>query len=366
MFSQAQVEQASTEDLRKMLTDAMTECRKERTATAHWNLQYNMLFRELQEMKEQHKMEIFIAEKDIEALLKAKEEQRNSQLMTPALSTIGRAMSPQDQLVLDLRNSCQILEIDNVNLRQRERHLKTLLLEREDSMTAENERLCERIRQNRRHASLYRQTYRPVDSPPSHFATPFVTPARKINNLHVDRTPCGGDQFAALLLADQVLQQEAGSAPSTPHTKHVKPQRRDEAPRTPYTPRQAVFKPTGPYFVHPSTGKDTAPVVVEATPVRYHHNRRQTRDSTISASEGEEEEEEDVKVLTVTNSVAQESKRGQRRQPPPVTPKMHEKHLTVTQSAKRKAYEEGSSRSKKIRKGNEGIGLGIQLGDSPM
>jgi hypothetical protein len=365
MFSREQVEEASGDDLRKMLRDAMTECRRERTATAHWNLQYNMLFRELQETKEQHKMEIFIAEKDIEALLRAKEEQRNPQLMTPALSTIGRAMSPQDQLVLDLRNSCQFLEIDNVNLRQRERHLKTLLLEREDSMTAENERLCERIRQNRKHANLYRETHRTADSPPSHFATPFVTPARRNNHVSTERTPRGGHQFDALLLADQVLQEAAASAPSTPHATYVQPQHRNEVPHTPHTPRQAMFKPIGPYFVHPSTGRETASAAVDATPIRHHHGRHRSRDSTISASE-DEDEVEDVEEVFIKTS-AQSAKRGPRSQPPPVTPKMHEKHLTVTQSAKRKAYIETPTRHQKNRKLNEGVGLGIHgLGDSPM
>ena len=297
-------------------------------------------------------------QKDVE--VKSRKEEPIGQLATPALSATGRAMSPGRQLVLDLRNTCQIFELENDELRHRLHDAKTVLLEREDSMVEENERLRERIRQNRKHVNLFRSVQLTTGSPVSTFATPFVTPVRRNQRLP-EHSRAGGDRFDALLLADQVLNQEAAnSAPSTPHAKHAVPQRSRAVPASPHTPRHASLKAFGPYYVHPAKQGSlyATPTKADPTPIRHHHGRRrrESRDSTISASDLEDEHEE-VEAAPVRQPVSKQQ---------PATPRMREKSMTVSQSAKRQAYEESPTRGRGAKRTRmtlgEGIGLGIQLG----
>ena len=208
--------------------------------------------------------------------------------------------------------------------------------------------------------NLFRSVQLTTESPVSTFATPFVTPVRK-NQRVADHSRAGGDRFDALLLAGQVLNQEAAnSAPSTPHAKHAVPQRRHAGPGSPHTPRQTSFKALGPYYVHPAKQGSlyATPAKADPTPIRHHHGRRrrESRDSTISASDLEDEQEE-VEVEPVRQATTKQ---------PPATPRMSEKAMTVSHSAKRKAYEESPTRGrggKRTRMNlGEGIGLGIQLG----
>jgi hypothetical protein len=358
MPSPEQIANGSLEELRSMVTGVISECRQARTEIAHHKFQYKMLQDEYCQAKDRMNLEMFFMQKDVE--VKSRKEEPAGQLATPALSSNGRAMSPGRQLVLDLRNTCQIFELENDELRHRLHDAKAVLLEREDSMVEENERLRERIRQNRKHVNLFRSVQLTTESPVSSFATPFVTPARK-NHRVADHSRAGGDRFDALLLADQVLNREAAnSAPSTPHAKHAIPQRNHAAPGSPHTPRQTAFKSLGPYYVHPAKQGSmyATPVKADPTPIRHHQGRRrrESRDSTISASDLEDEHEE-VDVAPVRQATAKQQ---------PVTPRMSERAMTVSQSAKRKAYEESPTRGrggKRTRMNlGEGIGLGIQLG----
>ena len=357
MPSPEQIANGSLEELRSMVTGVVNECRQARTEIAHHKFQYKMLQDEYCQAKDRMNLEMFFMQKDVEVKSR-KEEPAIGQLATPALSATGRAMSPGRQLVLDLRNTCQIFELENDELRHRLHDAKAVLLEREDSMVEENERLRERIRQNRKHVNLFRSVQLTTESPVSSFATPFVTPMRK-NHRVAEHSRAGGDRFDALLLAGQVLNQEAAnSAPSTPHAKHAVPHRR---PASPHTPHQTSLKALGPYYVHPAKQGSlyATPAKADPTPIHHHHGRRrrESRDSTISASDLEDEHEE-VEVAPTRQAVAKQQ---------PVTPRMSERSMTVSQSAKRKAYEESPTRGrggKRTRMSimDEGIGLGIQLG----
>jgi len=358
MPSPEQIANGSLEELRSMVTGVISECRQARTEIAHHKFQYKMLQDEYCQAKDRMNLEMFFMQKDVE--VKSRKEEPIGQLATPALSATGRAMSPGRQLVLDLRNTCQIFELENDELRHRLHDAKTVLLEREDSMVEENERLRKRIRQNRKHVNLFRSVQLTTESPVSTFATPFVTPVRRNQRLP-EHSRAGGDRFDALLLADQVLNQEAAnSAPSTPHAKHAVPQRSRAAPASPHTPRHASFKAFGPYYVHPAKQGSlyATPTKADPTPIRHHHGRRrrESRDSTISASDLEDEHEE-VEAAPVRQPVSKQQ---------PVTSRMSEKSMTVSQSAKRQAYEESPTRGRGAKRTRmtlgEGIGLGIQLG----
>ena len=139
MPSPEQIANGSLEELRSMVTGVISECRQARTEIAHHKFQYKMLQDEYCQAKDRMNLEMFFMQKDVE--VKSRKEEPIGQLATPALSATGRAMSPGRQLVLDLRNTCQIFELENDELRHRLHDAKTVLLEREDSMVEENERL---------------------------------------------------------------------------------------------------------------------------------------------------------------------------------------------------------------------------------
>jgi len=320
------------EELKNMVNDVMGECRQARTEAAHYKLQYQMLRMETSETMNRLEVEMQMSHKDVQIL----KDQRNSQLLTPELSsTSGGMLSPGKQRVLDLENACRFLEIQNGQLFGRLHDIKAVLVEREGSMLEETERLRERIRQNRKHVNLFRELQPPVESPSSTFATPFVTPARNYS---------GGDRFAALLEA-------VSSAPSTPITKHARTQGQAAA-TTPRTPRQMNAPVYGPYFVHPSKALARALPVADPTPIRHHHRRRrESRDSTISASDVDAEEQSMTSVGSVEHA----------RQVEPVTPKMSSRMVQSSQSAKRQLGDDSplAQRSQKRGKMVEGVGLGI-------
>jgi len=329
MYTSEQISSATMEELQNMVTDVMGECRRARTEAAHHKLQYQMLRMETSETMNRLEVEMQMSHKDVQVL----KDQRNSQLFTPELSgTDGGMLSPRKQRVLDLENACRFLEIQNGQLFGRLHDIKTVLVEREGSMLEETERLRERIRQNRKHVNLFRDLQPTVESPSSTFATPSVTPARNY---------AGGDRFAALLEA-------ASSAPSTPITKYVRTQGRV----APVTPRQAVVPAYGPYFVHPAKSLARALPVTDPTPIRHHHRRRrESRDSTISASDVDAEEQSMTSVGSVEHA----------RQVEPVTPNMSSRMVQSSQSAKRKLGDDSplAQRSQKRGKMVEGVGLGI-------
>ena len=322
-----------------MVTDAMAECRQARTESAHYRLQYQMLRMETSETMNRLEVEMQMSHKDVQVL----KDQRNSQWHTPALSSAdGGMLSPDKQRMLDLENACRFLEVQNGQLFGRLHDIKAVLVEREGSMHEETERLRERIRQNRKHVNLFRELQPAVESPTSTFATPFVTPSRNYN---------GGDRFAALLEA-------ASSAPSTPVTNYARTQGLVTS-TTPRTPRQAAVPTHGPYFVYPVKAPPRSVPTTDVTPIRHHYGRRrESRDSTISASDADAEKQ----PMTTSGSVEHT------RQVEPVTPKMGSRMTHSAQSAKRKLGDDSplAQRSEKRGRLAEGVGLGIGgLSSSP-
>lgn len=316
-----------------MVLDVMSECHQARTTAAHYKLQYQMLRMETSETMNRLEVEMHMSHKDVQVL----KDQRNSQLLTPALAGgDSGVLSPSKQRVLDLENACLYLQIQNEQLSSRLRDTQTVLVEREDSMLEETERLRERIRQNRRHVNLFRELQSTVESPPTTFAAPFVTPVRNHN---------GGDRFAALLEA-------ASSAPSTPVAQYARTQGAVPA-ADPRTPRQPVATTYGPYFFHPTRAVQRAIPTTDPTPIRHHHHSRrpESRDSTISASDAEAE------ARSLTSSGSNEH----RRLVEPVTPKMSARSLPSVQSAKRKVRDNSPLAHKSQKRGRlvEGVGLGI-------
>lgn len=301
MYSSEQIVNATAEDLRHMLTDTMVAYREARASAAHHNLQYTLLCMESSEAIKRMEVEIEMKQKEVDVLQAARKS--SVALPTPKISnqSMPRSASPNDRIVLDLKNACQLLEIENDNLRRRLDDAKAALIDREDSLLEENDRLRERIRENRNHMTLIRRANGSPETPAlAMLNTPFITPAqtstRPLRRAHshqqIPSTPNQnhGDQFAALLLADRVLSQEEVGTP----TRTGKGTRsRNQAGVVPTTPINKMY---APYFVG-TPQKQSHPLspsmaLHTPTPRANQHRRRESRDSTISASDLEEQQRE--------------------------------------------------------------------------
>lgn len=319
MFSQEQIEGATAEELRKMITEVMAGYREARTAAAHHSLQYTLLCMESSEAIKRMEVEIDMKEKEVEVL----QATRKASIMpaTPQMSnqSVLRSSPSNDRIILDLKSACHLLEIENDNLQKRLEDAKAALIDREEALLDENALLRERIRANRNHISLLRRADSPETPSVPLLGTPYVTPAeptlRRSRYAPVQSqapsTPKQGhgDQFAALLLADRVLSQEESPA-SGPATRSAKTTSRSRQPAH-AVPSIPVNKPlSGPYFESAHGLLQSPPMGLHTpTPRANAHRRRQSRDSTISASDLDEQQRE----LAAHHEVATPRPYGSRR-----------------------------------------------------
>jgi hypothetical protein len=167
-------------------------------------------------------------------------------------------------------------------------------------LTEQNEMLRKRIKDNREHLNQLRRPGGLYDpNPPRQTETAPVTPQRaalKPTGTSRHGHMSGGqegrqDTFAALLLADQVLSQETTSAPSTPtRSRPSKPRYhsrdRHSLSSLHSTPRQSQLAAANNNGLLPPVSLSSTPKTAKQQveePSRQ--KRRESRDSTISASE---------------------------------------------------------------------------------
>lgn len=313
LFTSDQVADASMDELKSMLNETAAAYRGARANAAHHSLQYNLLAMEFSESMKRMQVELDMSHKEVEVL--QSQAHRDNPVTPNSSNPQQNLLSPADHQLTMFRDQCRLLEIEKEDLIHRQEYLKSLMLDREAQSREEIERLKERIRENRRHANLLRSGNSVEAISSSNTATPYATPAQRLQPNERERrqfaTPRsrGTDEpFAALLLADQVLSQEAATTPSTP----VPHARRPQAPSTgtthhrgsqslssiPTTPLQARSAPTAahvpqtptPYYSaqkpRSTAIPHTAPPTARAT---YQQRRRESRDSTISASDLEDD-----------------------------------------------------------------------------
>ncbi|KAI9668777.1 MAG: hypothetical protein M1831_000846 [Alyxoria varia] len=350
-FSEDQLVNADVEELRKMLNEISIQASESKKNAAHHTLQYRLLAMESSEAMNRMEVELQMSMKEVE-VLQAQRTQQGKQgenndpaLATPVMSDKrlpSASMSPADHQLTALRDKCKLLEIENGELGDRYNDLKALMLEREKEAKEEITALRDRIRDNRKNFNRLRNA-NPDGSPFSAVTTPRAPNSREPRGGHfatpmTGRTPgtggsrannaAGSEPFAALLLADQVLNsQETATTPSTPtpHSRarktpntsnahHRGSQSLSSLPTTPLqarsvpasaragypgpqpfaTPRQNQAVPrtppmpmTAPQPKGQSRGTTQHYAQHGRAPVIKQQSRRRSRDSTISVSEDE-------------------------------------------------------------------------------
>ncbi|KAI9741711.1 MAG: hypothetical protein M1834_000096 [Cirrosporium novae-zelandiae] len=298
---------ATEHELRAMVDTLIPALREARVAAAHCKFQYSMLGMEAEQTAQRAKVEHEMEMREAEVLREVEYQRRNA-----LVSPYGSSSSRIDILI----RHCKELEITNTSLEQRLQKAKKFICYQQDQngvLMEENDLLRQRIKDNREHINRLRasggliakNTYR-NDAPVSHRRhMPRLPTNARPNQVNVSR---GGNQdpFAALLAADQVLNGDTSSVPSTPaqnhntkaytshvHINHVRgSQSLSSLPATPSQPKPIVTDGTIFTPVNCTTTIDdrfsySAPVSQILSQQR--ERVREDRDSTISLSDRDEE-----------------------------------------------------------------------------
>ncbi|KAJ4378134.1 hypothetical protein N0V83_000967 [Neocucurbitaria cava] len=302
LYPQDQVNNASTEELRSMVNSLSNAFRDMRLSAAHYKLQYNMAVMESQESASRMAVELAMAQRELDVLQQAEEKRRN--MAVPEQSYQESANAANAIMMSEMNRQIQMLQSENEELRDLFEQQKRLTEHREGELAGlmeENDRLKTRIRKNRDHiAPLLEQIEQ--GSPRSVFGTPHQpTPRHRVSRVPPsvpNDNSRGQNNFEALLLADKMLSQETATAPSTP-TRHVPRSRfghhrgAQSMSSLPQTPNRRAAQPraevprTPPHFIPAAIPQSAPPAHYQPKPV---HNRRQSSNSTITASSVDEEE----------------------------------------------------------------------------
>lgn len=286
-----------------MVNSLSNAFRDMRLSAAHYKLQYNMAVMESQESASRMAVELAMAQRELDVLQQAEEKRRNN-MAVPDPTYQESANAANAIMMSELNRQNQLLQTENEELRDLFEQQKRLTEHREGELSGlieENDRLKKRIRKNRDHiAPLLEQIEQ--SSPRSVFGTPHqATPRHRVSRVPppLNESSRGQNNFEALLLADKMLSQETATAPSTPTRAHV-PRSRFSHQRgaqsmssLPQTPNRRAPQPraevprTPPTFVPSAIPQSAPPAHYQSKPV---HGRRQSSNSTITASSVDEEE----------------------------------------------------------------------------
>jgi len=322
--SPQQVVEAPPDELRSLLQACIAEHAKLKMETAHHKLQYNLLSLQADEDAKRAAVEHEMTRREVDAL----RDVEHSRYARRELSTASESAQAK---YLQLRIWYEESIEENESLNKRLKLAKKVIQQKEDeviSLTDERDMLLNRIRENREHfhllcspGGIFHTALTPktqaAQSPAQYRATPRQTP----KSAHRDH---GQEPFDVLLKA---ATQENNSAPSTPtnnykpvprtqskHTRNV--QSMSSLPTTP-TPRSRgahsgllpsvdLVPQSEPPYRHTRYIPDTP------TSAR-HHQRRRSRESTISAEDNEELARQ---ALSSFASRGSQNLRGSRRRHP--------------------------------------------------
>lgn len=324
-LSAAQINTASIEELRRMVSDLNIALVEARTTAASQTLQLNMLTASHRESENRMSVELNMAHRESEVLAAA-EQRRKQELMSPAQTAAD--VNNAHALLNDMTAHSARLQNENNQLREHIAQLQRELgykIEELRDKTAEVKRLQDRIRQNREHMTGFLDNLSENNASPSIFGTPRRTPHSHSTPRHgpssAPRKDYGLDNpgLEAILLADKVLREETASQPYTPSRNPVKPRGhtrgtqslsslpstptrptvRASAPNTLRTPPQslaAILEP--PMSVQqPIQARPPPPFSLATGPGAQQfadaqrRRRRASSDSTITASSVEGEDE---------------------------------------------------------------------------
>lgn len=306
LFSQEQIDNASPDELRSMVSDLTGKLRDVRLSAAHHKLQYNMAVMESQESASRMVVELAMAQREIDVLQKA-EEKRRAQLPPPEpVYQESPTAAANAIMISEMNRQIQLLQNDNEELRDLYSQQKRLTEHREGEIAGlmeENDRLKSRIRKNRDHIAPYLPYLEHMNESPR--STPHTTPRYKANRVStLSDENRGQSNFEALLLADKMLSQETATAPSTPARPYVPRSRfghtrgaqsMSSLPQTPrdrsaYAPIEIPRTPTTFAPVNIPQSAPTAHYQQSTSLIKAALGRRESSNSTITASSVDEEE----------------------------------------------------------------------------
>jgi acetyl-CoA acyltransferase 1 len=398
-----QIAEASAAELREMLQASISEVKKlevdvreARMSAAHYKLQHNLLSIETEEAAKRMEVEHEMTRRELEVLQMA-ENARQSRRdgSSPVQSATSR-------YIAELKAYCQAIDGENNLLKKRLQKAKKVIGQKDSDISTvleENRSFLKRIRENREHmtrmkspggiyaAATPRSSSAFPVTPQQYRSTPKQTP-RSIRQDHDSQ-----DSFAALLLADRVLNQENNSAPSTPTTS--RPAHRGQV-RHQRGVQSLSSLPSTPVRSRPMTENGNLLPSVQFAPQsepRYRTQQefftqprersRKSRDSTISAEDAEEianynneSGDEEVPESQASQTAAQMLRRDPREShevrgsPAPSTAVATETSgllqakifgpITKSGVEKRKRVDDSIEfEAKKMRTGDGGVGLGI-------
>lgn len=318
-----QVVEAAPDELRSLLQACIAEHAKLKMETAHHKLQYNLLSLQADEDAKRAAVEHEMTRREVDAL----RDVEHSRYARRELSTASESAQAK---YLQLRVWYEESVEENESLNKRLKLAKKLIQQKEDeviSLTDERDMLLNRIRENREHfhllcspGGIFHQALTPKTqaalSPVQYRATPRQTP----KSAHRDH---GQEPFDVLLKA---ATQENNSAPSTPtnsykpiprtqskHTRNVQsmsslpttPAPRSRGPHSGLLPSVDLVPQSEPPYRHPR--------YIPETPTSARHQRRKSRESTISAEDNEELARQ---ALSSFASRGSQNSRGSRRHHP--------------------------------------------------
>lgn len=308
---------ADEDQLREMAKDLLSVAQESRMTAAHLKLQHSLLSITSGEAVKRAEVEHKLARREVEILQSEEYRNRHGQA---ALNT--PQPSPNNQLEATLKHN-KDLENANATLERRLHNAKKLIEDERDRfelLTEENCLLKKRIRDNRHHFTRMLDNGSLASSPHAEFQTPrhkLSTRYPEISRSHVSKVN-DQDPFAALLAADQVLNGEAASVPSTP-TRSRAPKQKQHQGHTrgthslsslPATPPRAAHATNDNRFMTPIGKRHIhsqltySPPASQTIPEEDVDHDRHDRDSTISASDVEEAVTDDDLPASQASSLA--------------------------------------------------------------
>ncbi|KAL1856301.1 hypothetical protein VTK73DRAFT_8399 [Phialemonium thermophilum] len=298
-----QVAEASADELRNLLQSSIAEHSRLKMEAAHYKLQFNLLSIQADEDAKRAAVEHEMTRREVEAL-------RDVEYSRHARRELSDASESVQTKYMQLKVWYDQAIEENEALSRRLKAAKKVIQQKEDEivgLTEERDMLLNRIRENREHFHLFRERAgifnvtstpkaQPASSPVQFKSTPRQTPKSTVprdSRAHVQ------EPFDVLLKA---ATQENNSAPSTPTSssrfgartqpKHVRNvQSMSSLPSTPtpgsrgahlgLLPSVRLMPQSEPQHRHSRYIPETP------RPAR-HHERRKSRESTISADDNEE------------------------------------------------------------------------------
>ncbi|GAB7363574.1 hypothetical protein MBLNU230_g4145t1 [Neophaeotheca triangularis] len=207
-----QIASAPAEELRMVVADLQTACQEANMSAAHYKLQYNMLSQESAAAIERMAVEAQMAQSETDIIHHAEQARAaatNAQVPTPEPGTISVAKEHYQSLI----HQIQHLTDTSSSLKKDVAHHENLL-GAQDSQIARLEdtvvMLRDRIRENREHVNRYRRANTIEATPRSVYSTPRKPYAQTHQ----------GQPFEALLQASEMVSQEASSRPNASKRGH--------------------------------------------------------------------------------------------------------------------------------------------------